>query len=279
MSHLNHETRSGRGGDGPIIARYGVFGGVYNNHLALQQTIQDAQAQGAQALFCLGDVGGFGPHPDRSVEVLRSTPNLLTIQGNYDHSIGNDLDDCACGYTDPRDNAYAQISYDYTRAHTSDEHKAWLRALPGLHREVWGGARVLMAHGSPRQVNEFLWESTTSTPFLLWLLNRYEADVLFITHTGLPWQRRLPDGRLVVNVGAIGRPANRATNQVTYCMTQVHERGLSVCWRDVSYDHLRLAEEMRQEQLPQEFIETILTGWWTTCLEILPAKERASGRY
>ena len=32
--------------------------------------------------------------------------------------------------------------------------------------------------------------------------------MLFVTHTGIPWKRRLPSGKLVVNVGAIGRPAN-----------------------------------------------------------------------
>jgi hypothetical protein len=36
---------------------------------------------------------------------------------------------------------------------------------------------------------------------------------------------------------------------------------------------------MRAENLPEEFVETVLTGWWTTCLEILPAKERALGRH
>ena len=47
----------------------------------------------------------------------------------------------------------------------------------------------------------------------------------------------------------------------------------------VAYDHAAMANEMRDERLPEEFVETILTGWWTTCLEILPAKERARGRY
>ena len=47
----------------------------------------------------------------------------------------------------------------------------------------------------------------------------------------------------------------------------------------VRYDHRRLASEMRGENLPEEFIETILTGWWTTCLEVLPAKERRRGRF
>jgi hypothetical protein len=37
--------------------------------------------------------------------------------------------------------------------------------------------------------------------------------------------------------------------------------------------------EMVAEELPREFIKTIQTGWWTTCLEILPGKERARGRF
>jgi hypothetical protein len=34
---------------------------------------------------------------------------------------------------------------------------------------------------------------------------------------------------------------------------------------------------MRAETLPAEFIQTILSGWWTTCLEILPVRERTAG--
>jgi len=31
--------------------------------------------------------------------------------------------------------------------------------------------------------------------------------------------------------------------------------------------------------LPEPFVETVETGWWTTCLEIVPPPERARGRY
>ena len=47
----------------------------------------------------------------------------------------------------------------------------------------------------------------------------------------------------------------------------------------VAYDHERLAREMEAEKLPAEFVETIRTGYWTSCLEVLPAKERAMGKY
>jgi hypothetical protein len=36
---------------------------------------------------------------------------------------------------------------------------------------------------------------------------------------------------------------------------------------------------MAEEKLPAEFIETIVTGWWTTCLEVLPSKERRRGKW
>ena len=40
-----------------------------------------------------------------------------------------------------------------------------------------------------------------------------------------------------------------------------------------------LVRSMRAEALPEPFVETVQTGWWTTCLEILPARERAASRY
>jgi hypothetical protein len=55
------------------------------------------------------------------------------------------------------------------------------------------------------------------------------------------------------------------------------ERTVSVEFIPVNYDCQALAADMRDEQLPEEFIETILSGWWTTCLEVLPQKERARG--
>ncbi|MBA2392221.1 MAG: metallophosphoesterase family protein [Ktedonobacteraceae bacterium] len=257
-----------------------VFGGCYNNYLALQATLDDARRRNVRSIYCLGDMGGFGPHPDRVFPLLWEH-NVICMQGNYDHSIGNRLTDCACGYTDPRDNYYAQISYDYTLAKTSDHYKDWLRTLPPSIRLEVAGQRILMAHGSPRRVNEFLWESTTPEPFLNTLFAHYEADIILCTHTGIHWQRILPDERLLVNVGAIGRPPNDGRTTVWYALLTVSplHKKVSCELVPVIYDHERLTEEMRQEHLPEEFVETILTGWWTTCLEILPSRERAHGQW
>jgi len=255
-----------------------AFGGVYSNHLALDAVLAAISRRGADLTWCLGDLGGFGPHPDRAVERLRAS-GVPVLRGNYDTSIGSDLDDCACGYTDPRDNHFAQASFDYTRANTSAEHKAWMRRLPEQHRFVAAGRRVLLCHGSPRRVNEFLWDSTCSDAFLEWLCESYAADVLLCTHTGLHWHRALPSGRHVVNVGAIGRPANDGHANVWYAALTMNEQGVKVSFEAVDYDHAALARDMETEGLQPEFIETIRTGWWTTCLENLPARERMKGRW
>ena len=259
--------------------RVALFGGVYSNHLALEATLADAAAAGADEAICLGDLGAFGPHPDRACEIVRRA-GIPVVQGNYDHSIGHGLPDCRCGYTDPRDNRYAALSYRYTFARTAPANRAWLGDLPPAIRLSLDGREALLCHGSPRRANEFLWESATSDAFLGWLLDETGSHALCVSHTGLPWTRELPGRRRVLNVGAIGRPANDGDPSVVYAILSAAEsEAFDVEWRRVAYDHAALAAEMRAEGLPGEFAETIETGWWTTCLEVLPQKERARGRY
>ncbi|MEA2710457.1 MAG: hypothetical protein QOF78_3058 [Phycisphaerales bacterium] len=255
-------------------SRVALFGGVYSNHIALRAAVDDAERRGCGKMFCLGDLGAFGPNPDKVFPLLIDA-GVVTMRGNYDDSIGNNLPDCQCGYTDPADNFYARLSYQYTYRKTSERWRAWLAALPAEIRFDIGGKRVLCCHGSPRKMNEFLWETTTPTHLLEKFCEDFSADIIVATHTGLPWTRVLSGGRTFINCGVLGRPANDGTMEVGYVV--LDERGCE--YIRVGYDHERLAAEMEAEELPAPFIETIRTGWWTTCLEILPAKERARGKF
>ncbi len=264
--------------DVPRYRRIAAFGGVYSNHLALAEAVADAGRRGADAVICLGDLGAFGPNPDKVFPIIHEH-GIPVVRGNYDDSIARGLDDCQCGYTDPADNHYARLSYRYTFSHTSPRHRRWMGGLPGELRFQLGELRVLACHGSPRRMNEFLWESATPTHFLAGLADRFEADVIVGTHTGIHWSRQFGPEGWYVNVGALGRPANDGHTHVWYAMLEARGYDLSVEFVPVTYDHARLAEEMAAEKLPEPFVETILTGWWTTCLEILPGKERARGVY
>jgi len=252
------------------------LGGPYNNHLALRAVLEDAKRRGASRIFCLGDLSGFGPNPGKIQPILEAFA-ATTLAGNYDRSLAERLADCGCGYTHPQDNYFAQLSYDYTNRRTTDRERAWLDALPSAIRFRRAGRRYLLCHGSPRRINEFLWESASSDGFLMRLAREADADQVLCTHTGIHWQRLLPDGARFVNVGAVGRPANDGRTSVWYAYLPPSAHAAEFI--AVDYDQEALAREMKEEELPAEFVETIRTGWWTTCLEILPAKERARGKF
>ncbi len=279
---MNHPARGQTDGEEPRYARIALFGGVYNNYLALEAAIADARQRGVDAIFCLGDLGAFGPHPNRVFPLLIEN-DVHVVQGNYDDSISRGLKHCQCGYTDPRDNHFAAISYEYTFRNTDARWRPWLGELPTHRRIRLGSKRVLLCHGSPRRTNEFLWESTTSTHFLERVADQCECDVMVATHTGIKWQRKLNGDRLFVNVGVLGRPENDGNTHVWYTILEADQanpdNSPTVTFIPVHYQHERLAQEMRAEGIPEEFVTTILSGWWTTCLEILPARERKPGRY
>jgi hypothetical protein len=119
-----------------------------------------------------------------------------------------------------------------------------------------------------------LWESTSPTHLLEKFCDDYHADIIVATHTGLPWTRSLSNNCLFINCGVLGRPANDGTTRVGYSILDAS----GATYIPLQYDHDALVREMESEDLPEPFIETIQTGWWTTCLEILPAKERARGK-
>ncbi|TAM85242.1 MAG: radical SAM protein [Jatrophihabitans sp.] len=256
--------------------RVAVCGGPYANPYALRAFVADARARGCERLFCLGDLGGFGAEMDALWPVIVEA-GIECVAGNYDVALARGDPDCGCGYRDARDNAYAQLIYDHTRSHTGAAFTAWMRRLPTERRLTLGGARVHLVHGSPLAINDFWWESLPDAEHRA-RVRASGAEVICCTHSGLPWQRRV-DGRLVVNVGVLGKPANDGCRNVWYAVLDLEHGQARADLVPLEYDWPAQAASMRAAGLPEAFTETIETGWWTTCLEVLPPRERARGRY
>ncbi|MEV8310876.1 radical SAM protein [Streptomyces flavidovirens] len=256
--------------------RIAVCGGPYGNPYALQAFVDDARARGAERLFCLGDLGGFGADVDALWPIL-TAGGVECIAGNYDVAIARGDADCGCGYRDPKDNEYAQLIYDHTLATTGRNFAAWMGRLPTEHRETIDGVDIHMVHGSTLALNDFWWESLPEDQHQ----QRAEAsgaDVVLCTHSGLPWQRHI-GGILAVNVGVLGKPANDGRHEVWYAILDLADGTVQAELVPLAYDWQAQATSMRAAGLPEVFVETIETGWWTTCLEILPPRERSRGRY
>ncbi|MGW0825385.1 radical SAM protein [Streptomyces sp. NPDC002845] len=256
--------------------RIAVCGGPYGNPYALQAFVDDARARGAERLYCLGDLGGFGAEVDALWPILTGN-DITCVAGNYDVAVARGDTDCGCGYRDPKDNEFAQLIYDHTLATTGRAFAAWMGELPTERRESVDGCDVHMVHGSTLALNDFWWESLPAEQHKQ-RVAASGADVILCTHSGLPWQRRV-DGALVVNVGVLGKPANDGRREVWYALLDLDGGRATAELVPLAYDWRAQASSMRAAGLPEVFVETIETGWWTTCLEILPPGERARGRY
>ena len=256
--------------------RIAVCGGVYSNPYALRAFVADARARGAEQLYCLGDLGGYGAEPD-AVWPLLLDNDVTVVAGNYDVAVGRGDTDCGCGYTDPRDNEFAQLMYDYTLAHTSRDYADWMRTLPTERRFALEGVDVHLVHGSTLALNDFWWESLDDVQHGL-RVQESGADLVMCTHSGLPWQKQVGD-TLVVNVGVIGRPANDGRQEVWYALVDLEQGRASAELVPLAYDWQAQAASMRAAGLPEAFVETVEQGWWTTCLEVVPPYERSRGRY
>lgn len=258
------------------MTRLALCGGTYSNPYALRAFVRDARARGADRLWCLGDFGAYGAEPE-AIWPLLVDNGIDCIAGNYELAIGRGDPDCGCGYADDDDNAFAAIAYDYTLRNTSAQFAAWMRTLPTEHRESIDGLDLHLVHGSPLAVNDFWWESLPDHAHRM-RIDASGADVICCTHSGLPWIKRVRD-TLVVNVGVLGRPANDGGRHVWYALLDIVDGAATAELVALDYDWPAHAASMRNAGLPEAFTQAVETGWWTTCLEIVPPAERSRGRF
>ena len=262
------------------MTRLALCGGTYSNPYALRAFVADARARGADRLWCLGDFGAYGAEPE-AIWPLLTGNGVECIAGNYELAIGRGDPDCGCGYADDDDNAFAAIAYDYTLRHTSRDFAAWMGTLATEHRETVDGVALHLVHGSPLAVNDFWWESLPDAAHRM-RIDASGADVICCTHSGLPWIRRFPGpdrDTLVVNVGVLGRPANDGGQHVWYALLECVDGDATAELVALDYDWPAHAASMRNAGLPEAFTQAVETGWWTTCLEIVPPVERSRGRF
>ncbi|MGH3788925.1 MAG: radical SAM protein [Pseudonocardiaceae bacterium] len=262
------------------MTRLALCGGTYSNPYALRAFIRDARARSADRLWCLGDFGAYGAEPE-AIWPLLIDHGVECIAGNYELAIGRGDPDCGCGYADDDDNAFAAVAYDYTLRHTSMQFAAWMRTLATEHRETVDGVDLHLVHGSPLAVNDFWWDSLPEHAHRM-RIEASGADVICCTHSGLPWTRHFPGpdrDTLVVNVGVLGRPANDGGQHVWYALLDIVDGHATAELVRLDYDWRAHAASMRSAGLPEAFTQTVETGWWSTCLEIVPPVERSRGRF
>jgi predicted phosphodiesterase len=235
-----------------------IFGDIHGNLPALAAVFADMDARGLERHYCLGDLVGYGTFPNEVIERVRAR-DIPVIMGNYDLGVGQDSDDCGCAYKTDADRKRGEQSIAWTNAHTSETNKAYLRTLADHIPLQIGNLRVLLVHGSPRKVNEYLYTDRPDASFER-ILDGVEADVLVCGHTHLPYHKILPSGRQVINAGSVGKPKDHNPDG-GYIVLSAQGQDLNVAFIRVAYDVERAAQAIEAaDGMPDEFAQMLREG-------------------
>jgi putative phosphoesterase len=235
--------------------RMAIFSDVHGNLPALDAVLADIRGQEAGSIYCLGDLVGYAPFPNEVMERIRAAA-IPTVMGNYDDGVGFGRDECGCAYREAEERKLGDQSFAWTKGQTTPENATYLRQLPASIRADIDGTRVLLVHGSPRRINEYLFEDRPVSSFQR-LAASSNADVIVFGHTHKPYAK-LVDHVWFVNVGSVGKPKD-GNWHACYALLDVTAAPPASFVR-VPYDIKAVTDAIRLSDLPDAFAADLERG-------------------
>jgi diadenosine tetraphosphatase ApaH/serine/threonine PP2A family protein phosphatase len=238
-----------------------IISDIHANLTALEAVLNDAGP--IDAVWCLGDLVGYGPDPDQCIARIRSLPNLVCLLGNHDAA--------ALGLIDTETfNPDARLAIEWTRASLQEESVEFLKTLPEKKVVDY----MTLTHGSPRQP---VWEYLLDTRSATANFEYFDTPYCLVGHTHLPVLYYLPDEsriaqlmvpdasmkltlppRAILNPGSVGQPRDRDP-RAAYARYDPEQNLFEFC--RVSYDVSAVQERMAAVQLPERHIQRLSAGW------------------
>ena len=192
-----------------------LFSDIHANLPALEAFFKDVDSRNPDAIYCLGDLVGYNIWANEVVNEIRKR-KIPTIAGNYDFGIGRMSNECGCAYKTDHENDNGKISISFTNSIMKDEERNYLRTLPAHIKVEFqlneDKLNLLLVHGSPRKINEYLFEDREEKSMLR-IMKDAHADIMCFGHTHKPYHRILNSTeenknhfRHAINIGSVGKP-------------------------------------------------------------------------
>ncbi|MDX1452582.1 MAG: metallophosphoesterase family protein [Oleiphilaceae bacterium] len=251
-----------------------VFGGPYSNLQATRAMRAEAERMGVppQHVICTGDVVAYCADAAATVDEIRDWGSSV-VMGNCEESLGNEDDDCGCGFEEGTACSLLSIAwYRYANQQLDALQRAWMRQLPRSIVFTMQGQRVRCVHGSVNAINQFIFASTPQEKKQQQLAAS-GADIVVGGHCGVPFGTKLSAGWWL-NAGVIGMPANDGQDHTWYMLLTPHENRIRVTWHRLHYDVSAAQHAMTQAGLPPDYRDALSTGLWPS-MDVLPERERS----
>jgi putative phosphoesterase len=236
--------------------RIALFSDIHANLPALKGFFKDVEQRKVDALYCLGDLVGYNTWPDEVIAEIRKR-GIPTIAGNHDLKVKKLK----------QDENLEKVDYAY---HIGlDEAREFLKTLPKFIKLQFTIAeepiKVMLVHGSPRSINEYLLEDLPEQ-YLKELLLENNTDMLFCGHTHIPYHRLISTSgkyKHIVNIGSVGKPKD-GDPRGCYVILTLKENSSLVDTQSIAVDFIRFkydveeaAKAIEASPLPEEFADRL----------------------
>lgn len=241
------------------MSRIAFLSDIHSNLQALDAVLDATTEQGCGAIYCLGDLVGYGARP---VEVLDRLGEVGAhcLMGNHDALVAGL--ETGMGY-----NEVSQIAAAANRRLLSDEHLRFLAELPGT---IDFDETTLLCHGSPTSYKQYTYNEID---FSLSVddMKKNGLELCFLGHTHHPvlydGERLryrvdkalpLPKGkRRIINPGSVGQPRDRDPR----ASFAVWDRDAgTIRFHRVEYDVMAARQDVQRAGLPARLGDRLLEG-------------------
>jgi predicted phosphodiesterase len=252
-----------------------LFSDIHANLPALHAFFKDVDSRNIDSIYCLGDLVGYNIWPNEVIAEIRRR-RIPCIAGNYDVGVGRESDDCGCAYKTDNEKEMGAMSISYTNEIIGDEERSYLRTLPAhiiLEFQLNNDKlNIMLVHGSPRKVNEYLFEDREEKSMLR-IMEQADADILCFGHTHKPYHRILKSGnpeepfyRHAINTGSVGKPKDGDPRGCYVLLTidqnssVFSKESIKVEFIRFEYDIETAAKAIDESPLPDEFADMLRNG-------------------
>mgnify|MGYP001061285019 CR=1 FL=1 len=228
---------------------------IHGNLPALKAVLRHSRDHAAaQMILNMGDMTGYGPHPDQVVQWSKND-RVINILGNYDKKVVSKT------YRETGwrkvNNGDKRAMFAWTHQALSKGSRTYLKTLPETRMLEIGGLKILMTHGSPESISEHLGPNT-SEEHLAALANMTDADIILCGHSHQAFKRKVKDV-LFINPGSVGR-LDDGDPRASYAVLDIQNKEVRVDFYRVPYDIMTAVHAMRLTGLPEIFAQILRQG-------------------
>lgn len=210
-----------------------LFSDVHANLPAFEAFLASLDAQKPDAVYCLGDLIGYNIWPNEIIAEVRKR-GIATLKGNHDEKTK--------GY-----------AYELVTADT----RAYLDTLPAHIRLEYADFQILLVHGSPRKIDEYILEDMPENE-VIQMMDKAKADTLCVAHSHLPYHRIIGD-KQVINTGSVGKPKDGDPRGV-YVILTIGTK-ITAEFIRFDYDIEQAANAVLNSPLPDELADRLRKGF------------------